>query len=235
MVFDSVAHIGGYKPHLYGGMRVFSAVLPAAFSWGWLIHFGGPGLIVLGVLDNSFVPIPGGMDVATLILAAQRKDLWWYYAILATVGAVVGGYLTYRLGRKGGEETLEKKVPKSEVERVYRTFRKFGFWAIFVPALCPPPVPIVPFTLAAGILEYSRNRFLVAIGSARLIRYSLVAFLGARYGGGVFHWVGHYYKPILIGVIVLGFAAGGVVIWYVKKRKRARARDKGANRKQRVA
>ena len=112
------------------------------------------------------------------------------------------------------------KVPKSEVERVYRIFRKFGFWAIFVPALCPPPVPIVPFTLAAGILEYSRKKFLAAIGSARLIRYSLVAFLGARYGRGVFHWAGQYYKPILIVMIVLGFAAGGVVIWYVKKRKR---------------
>ncbi len=216
-------------------MRSLSAVLLAVFSWRWLIHLGGPGLIVLGLLDNSFVPIPGGMDLATLILAAQRKDLWWYYAIMATAGAVVGGYVTYGLGRKGGEETLEKKVPKSEVERVYRIFRKFGFWAIFVPALCPPPVPIVPFTLAAGILEYSKKKFLAAIASARLIRYSLVAFLGARYGRGVFHWASHYYKPILIVMIVLGFAAGGVVIWYVKKRKRARARNQGSKREPKAA
>jgi membrane protein DedA with SNARE-associated domain len=69
-------------------------------------------------------------------------------------------------------------------------------------------------------LKYSRRRFLLALGSARLIRYSLVAYLGSRYGRGIFHWVGHSYKPILLVLIALGFVAGGVVIWYVKKRKR---------------
>jgi membrane protein YqaA with SNARE-associated domain len=218
-------------------MRVFAAVLLASFSWGWLVHLGGPGLILIGLVDNSVIPIPGGIDLLTIVLAASRKDLWWYYALMATVGSVIGAYGSYRLGEKGGEETLRKKVPKAEVERVYRIFKKFGFWAIFVPALCPPPVPIVPFTIAPGILKYSRKRFLMAIGSARLIRYTLVAYLGSRYGGGVFHWLSQYYKPVLIILIVLGFAAGGVAIWYVKKRKKVRAQNKeaGAQTESRVA
>ncbi len=196
-------------------------LLLAFASWGWVVRLGGLGLILVGVVDNSFIPIPGGMDVLTLVLSAHRKEWWWYYAIMATVGGVVGGYLTFRLGQKGGEETLEKKVPKAEAERVYRIFRKFGFWTIFVGAMLPPPVPIVPFLLAPGILEYSRRKFLLALGSGRAIRYGLVAYLGSRYGGGVFHWVTRYYKPILIVIIALGFLIGGVVIWYVKKRKRA--------------
>ena len=196
------------------------AVLAFA-GWGWVVRLGGLGLILVGLIDNSFIPIPGGMDLLTLLLSAHRKEWWWYYAIMSTIGSLIGGYLTFRLGRKGGEKTLEKRVPHSETERVYRIFRKFGFWAIFVPALLPPPVPIVPFLLAPGILEYSPRRFLLALGLSRGVRYTLIAYLGSRYGGGVFHWFGRYYKPILIVLIALGFLAGGVVIWYVMQRKRA--------------
>lgn len=201
-------------------MRLLSFLVFA--GWGWVVRLGGVGLIIAGVVDNSFIPIPGGMDILTIVLAAHRKDWWWYYAIMATIGSVIGAYLTFRLGRKGGEETLEKKVPEHEVERVYRIFRKFGFWAIFVPALCPPPAPIVPFVLAAGVLEYSRRKFLVALGSARFIRYSLVAYLGSRYGKGIYEWASQYFKPLLLALIGLAVVAAVVVIWYIKKRKKTR-------------
>ena len=194
------------------------------------MRLGGLGLILVGLVDNSFIPIPGSMDVLTMVLSGHRKEWWWYYAIMATLGSVIGGYLTFRLGQKGGEEALEKRVPKSEAERVYRIFRKFGFLAIFVPALMPPPVPIVHFLLAPGILKYSRQRFLLALSLGRGIRYTLLAYLGSRYGRGVFHWAGHYYKPILIVLIALGFIAGGVVVWYVKKRKRAWKKQRKAGR-----
>jgi len=192
-------------------------------GWGWVVRLGGVGLIVLGLVDQSFVPVPGSIDLLTIVLSAHRKEWWWYYAVMATLGSLAGAYLTFRLGHKGGEKTLQKKVPRSEAERVYRTFRKYGFFAIFVPALMPPPVPIVPFVLAAGVLKYSRRKFVLALGSARLIRYGIVAYLGSRYGGGIYKWATHYYQPILIGLVAFGVVAGLVVIWYVKKRKRIRA------------
>jgi membrane protein YqaA with SNARE-associated domain len=68
----------------------------------WLIHLGGPGLILLGVADNSLIPLPGSTDVATVLLAAHHRQMWAYYAIMATAGAVLGGFLTYRMARKGG-------------------------------------------------------------------------------------------------------------------------------------
>ena len=194
------------------------------------MRLGGLGIILVALIDNSFIPIPGGVDIVTIVLAAHKKEFWWYYAIVATVGSVIGGYLTFRIGHKGGEETLEKKVPKAEAERVYRIFRKFGFGAIMIPAMLPPPVPIVPFLLAPGILKYSRKKFVLALGAGRGLRYTLVAYLGSRYGRGVFQWVGHYYRPILIVLIALGFIAGGVVIWYVKKRKRVWKKQRKAGK-----
>jgi membrane protein YqaA with SNARE-associated domain len=60
----------------------------------WLIHLGGPGLILLGLADNSLIPLPGSTDIVTILLAAHRRDMWVYYALMATAGAVLGGYLT---------------------------------------------------------------------------------------------------------------------------------------------
>ena len=73
----------------------------------WLIQLGGIGLIPLGLLDNSPVPLPGSMDIATIFLAARDTHLWLYYALMATAGSVAGGFVTYRLARKGGKEALE--------------------------------------------------------------------------------------------------------------------------------
>jgi len=72
---------------------------------------------------------------------------------MVTIGAVLGGYVTYRLGAKGGKETLERKISKRRAEKVCRIFEGYGFWSVSVAAICPPPVPIVPFLIAAGAMH----------------------------------------------------------------------------------
>ena len=86
----------------------------------WFLHLGGVGLILLGLLDGSLLPIlPGSMDIATIFLAAHDKKLWFYYATMATAGSVLAGLLTYRLARKGGKEALEKKFRGENVQKIY--------------------------------------------------------------------------------------------------------------------
>ena len=72
----------------------------------WTRRVGGPGLIVLGVLDNSAIPLPGSQDAMVILLAASEKTWWPYYALMATAGAVLGGYITYRLARQEGKAIL---------------------------------------------------------------------------------------------------------------------------------
>src|SRR5215467_5049214 len=145
--------------------------------WGWLERLGGLGLILLGVVDNSPFPVPGSMDALTVILSAHQKEWWWYYAIMATIGGIVGAYGAYALGHEGGKEGLEKKLPPQKAKKLYGTFDKYGFWTLFVPALLPPPVPFSPFPITAGALKYSRRRFLIAVSVARSIRYCALAYL----------------------------------------------------------
>jgi membrane protein YqaA with SNARE-associated domain len=192
-----------------------------------MYRLGGPGLILLGLADNSVVPLPGSIDALTIILAAHRKEWWLYYALMATVGSVVGGYLTFRLGRKGGEEALEKKIPEKRAKKVYSIFNKYGFWAVVVPALLPPPVPIVPFLLTAGALKYSRRKFIAALTLGRGVRYTVVAYLGRLYGGWVLNVASKYYKPLLITLIAIGVVAGAVALYYYKKKKKEGALDTG--------
>src|SRR5436305_3431583 len=188
--------------------------------WSWLERLGGLGLIFLALPDNSVVPLPDSMDALTVILSAHQKNWWHYYAVMATIGGLTGGYVTYALGRKGGKEALEKKLPKPKAEKIYDIFNRHGFWSLFLPALLPPPVPFSLFLVAAGALQYSRRKFLVAVGVARAIRYTALAYLGSRYSRQILGCFHAYYQPILwifVGVAVLGGIAAVIYIWKRKK------------------
>jgi membrane protein YqaA with SNARE-associated domain len=173
----------------------------------WIFHLGGLGFIPLGLLDNSVIPLPGSMDVLTIVLSARKQELWLYYALMATIGSVIGGYVTYRLARKGGKETLERKFPARTLKKVYRIFGRWGFGAIAIAALLPPPVPMVPFLFAAGAMQYSVGKFLVALAIGRVVRYSFLAFLAAHYGRQVLTVMSQLGHPVLITVIALIAAA----------------------------
>jgi len=182
-------------------------LLIAISVWTRLRHLGGVGLILLGLADNSVVPLPGSMDVLTIYLAARHRDLWWYYAFMATVGAVIGGYITYGLARKGGKEAFERRLSKEKAKKVFARFERWGFGAVAVPALLPPPFPIVPFLLAAGALQYSRKKFVAALALGRAVRFTMVAGLGVVYGRHIVRFFSQYYKPalfLLIGLAVVG-------------------------------
>jgi membrane protein YqaA with SNARE-associated domain len=175
-----------------------------------LRHLGGIGLILLGLADSSVVPLPGSMDVLTIFLAARHHDLWWYYALMATIGSVIGGYITYSLARKGGKEAFERKLSSKKAAKVFERFERWGFGAVAVPALLPPPFPLVPFLLAAGAMQYSRKKFVAALALGRALRFTIVAGLGAMYGRHIVRFFSQYYKPALFTLIALA-VVGGIV------------------------
>ena len=153
----------------------------------WFLTLGGPGLILLGLIDSSVIPVPGSMDAMTIVLSAHQRTWWPYYAMMATVGSVVGAYLTYRLARNRGEKALNDRLSKRNAKKVVGVFERWGFGAIALPALLPPPMPMVPFVIAAGALQYSPRKFLMAMSLGRLARYCILAYLGAVYGLSLIH------------------------------------------------
>jgi membrane protein YqaA with SNARE-associated domain len=194
-------------------------LLGVVLIWRWFIRAGGPGLVALGIADNSVVPLTGSMDVLTIWLAASQRQLWFYYAIMATVGAVLGGYITYALARKGGKEAIEHKLNRQKAEKIVARFERWGFWAVFTGAILPPPFPLVPVLVAAGATQYPRRKFIGALAAGRGVRYSIVAGMGALYGDWIVSFFSRYYKPALL--ILIGAAVvGGVITLLEYKRSR---------------
>jgi membrane protein YqaA with SNARE-associated domain len=189
----------------------------------WIFHLGGLGFIPLGLIDSSVIPLPGSMDVLTIFLSARKPELWLYYAVMATVGSVIGGFLTYRLARKGGKETLERKFPANKLKKVYSIFGRWGFAAIAIVALLPPPAPMVAFMFAAGAMQYSVKKFLLALTLGRIVRYSLLAFLAAHYGRHVLSVISQHGHIVLIAVIGLIAAAMAALIFILIRKRKERA------------
>jgi undecaprenyl-diphosphatase len=192
----------------------------------WLFHLGGLGLIPLGVLDNSLIPLPGTMDVATIVLSARQEQLWLYYALMATAGTVIGGFVTYRIARKGGKQVLESRFSSVRVDKVCEIFGRWGFGSIAISASLSPPVPIVPFLLASGATQYPVEEFLLALTLGRISRYMILAYFSARYGKQIIALITEHGHPVALTVIVVVFAATAVSFYFWGK---ARASVKRVN------
>jgi membrane protein DedA with SNARE-associated domain len=141
---------------------------------------------------------------------------------MATLGAVLGGYLTYRLGRAGGREALEKRLSKRRSDQAHRTFEKYGFASVAIPAILPPPMPMVPFLMAAGAMQYPTHKFLTALTTGRAVRFFALAWIAHRYGDTVFGFFARYYRPALytlLGIAVIGALALLFYFLYWRKKK----------------
>lgn len=149
----------------------------------WLTHLGALGLFSVAVVDSSVIPLPlpGSTDLLLLWLVAHSGDPW-LLAPCAIAGSVLGGYTTWHIGRRGGEASLRRYVPTRLLGPVVGWVERHPILAVFLPALLPPPIPLLPFALASGALGVSRRRFLIVFGTARSLRYSFIAWLGVIYG-----------------------------------------------------
>jgi membrane protein YqaA with SNARE-associated domain len=196
--------------------QIIAALLPSAVRSmrRYLFHLGGVGLIPLGLLDNSPLPLPGIVDVATIVLSARQEQLWFYYALMATAGSLVGGFVTYRLAGKGGKEALERRFSRKKVDKVCRTFGRWGFAAIAIPAVLPPPVPMAPFLLAAGAMQYPAKKFLTALALGRVSRYLVLSYLASRYGRQIIAFIAEHGHPAAVAIILTLLAAATGIFYF---------------------
>src|SRR5215469_12704326 len=89
-------------------------------------HLGAFGLFFLAMLDSSPLPTFGGPDILLTILVASRRNPWYEYAAVATIGSTIGAYITFRLARKAGEAYLESKFGKKRVGSFLSLFKTRG-------------------------------------------------------------------------------------------------------------
>jgi membrane protein YqaA with SNARE-associated domain len=191
----------------------------------WLMSFGAVGLFVVSAIDSSIIPlpVPGSTDLLLILLIAHGGDPV-FGAAAAIVGSILGGYLTWATGARGGEAALHRHLPKRFGKRLSGWVEKSGTAAVTGAALLPPPFPLMPLLLAAGALGVSRKRFLISFSVARTFRYALVAWLAATYGRTVDRVFRHYLSgwSTTIMWIYLGLMAAGILygVWKFRHQRR---------------
>lgn len=211
---------------------MYVAPLIAGSLWTTLRHLGPIGEVLLGVADASVIPTPGSLDILLILLVAGEPQHWWIYVLAATIGSALGAWITFRIGEKTGKEGLEKRIPQKKLKKVYRWSEKYGVGAVAIPALLPPPFPLSPFLLAAGAMKVPKAKFLSAYSAGRVVRYSIVAWLGKMYGKSLINGVQHYSKPIiwvLIGLTVLGGIAA--TIYFIRRKHQGLPMFRSAEKK----
>jgi membrane protein YqaA with SNARE-associated domain len=193
-------------------------VFAAATIWSTLRRWGGVGLLIIGVIDSSFVPTLGSLDIFNAVLAARHRDLWWYYALMSTAGSVVGAYLTYRLARKAGTGWLQKKLGEERLARVNLMLQRWGVAAVLVAVIAPPPFPSSAFFVAAGALRFSLRKYIAALIAGRAFRYGLLAWISSHYSRRIIRVLRHpqQYVAVSVGVTLLLvlFIVAAVMIWH---------------------
>jgi len=200
---------------------------------GWLIHLGGVGVFALAIVDSSMIPIPlpASTDLLLLLLTSFHSKAIVppiTYAGAALAGSVIGGYMTWAAGKKGGEAALDRLGRGRFIRRIQGWVRKHGMLSVALAALLPPPIPLMPFLLAAGALGLPLSRFLPSYGTGRAIRYGAGAWLGFHYGREFLRlWqknLSTWTVPIITIYVILVLLGAAYGIWkYRKERGKARS------------
>jgi membrane protein YqaA with SNARE-associated domain len=170
------------------------------------IYVAGPAMVVIGALDSSLLSLPEINDYLVVARCYSDPKAVFYFPLFAAAGSVIGCNLLYFIMRRGGQAVMRRRFSPASIAKVERAYARFGFLALAVPALLPPPMPFKIFVATAGALEYPRWRFMLTIMLARSLRYYVEGALAVYYGEQVIEFLRHN------GLMILSIAAGLVLV-----------------------
>jgi membrane protein YqaA with SNARE-associated domain len=175
---------------------------------------GAPGLFLISFLDSSFLTFPIINDGLLIDLCIQHPEKMPLYALMATLGSVLGCVVLFFLAEKGGEALFHKRAG-NRAHAIRNWVVQNGFWGMLFAALLPPPTPFKVFVLAAGVFEVRALSFTTAITLARVIRYFGIGFLAISYGHETMPFLMHHKWRVagaLLGLAVVSYLLSRVIL-----------------------
>jgi membrane protein YqaA with SNARE-associated domain len=189
----------------------------------FFFSLGGVGLLLLGILDSSFLFMPLGNDLLVIALTAAHGPRMLYYVAMATAGSVIGVAITHWASAKGGQKGIEGERKSRQVAYIERKVQEHGAIAIATAALMPPPFPFTPFIIVAAALQYPRRKMLLIVAGCRAARFAIEGSLALVYGRRIIQLAQSPAVQIFILVLVAISIAGSawsIFTWVRKGRTR---------------
>ena len=187
----------------------------------FLASLGGVGIFLLGIVDASVLFVPLGIDLLVVVLSARHHDRWPYYAGMAALGSIIGCFTTDWIGRKGGQEGLEKRLSNRRLKFFRKRVQARSGVALALASVAPPGVPLFarrPSRLRARI---PRAKLLAIVGVFRFIRFSVEGLLAIRFGPRILKVAeSPTAQEIIIVVVIASLAGSAWVIFSWTRRSR---------------
>jgi len=175
---------------------------------------GAPGLFLISFLDSSILTFPIINDLLLIELAIQRPARMPLYALMASLGSVLGCVLLYFIARKGGEALFHRKAG-DHAHAIRHWVEQNGFVGMLIAALLPPPTPFKFFVFAAGVFEVPLLSYISAITIARLFRYFGIGYLAIRYGTEALPYLMQHKVQVtmlVIGAVLLSYSLSRLIL-----------------------
>jgi membrane protein YqaA with SNARE-associated domain len=202
--------------------------LPLRWSrslYDWVLAWGDSknaltALFFLSLAEASFFPIPPDALLIALCMGAYKK--WKKFALVCSVGSVIGGVLGYFIGLWAYDLVGEKLLsftaslsgtnPDELLQLAQYWFNekemlgmKVGVWAVGLAGFTPIPYKV--FTIAAGFFEMQIVAFILASAISRTMRFFLVAgiigLLYKKYGNRIKDFIDKYFNYLAISFVIL--------------------------------
>lgn len=168
------------------------------------LYWAAPLMVLVGALDSSLLSLPEVNDYITIARIANNPNEVYYFPLFPAIGSVIGCLVLYRIARSG-EQFVAKRFHPKHLDRVEAMYRKWGLFALVIPALLPPPIPFKIFVVAAGAFNYPVGRFALTVLIARTARYYFWGILAYFYRNEVkktLSWMEHNFFTVL--AVLLG-------------------------------
>jgi membrane protein YqaA with SNARE-associated domain len=184
--------------------RIYDWVL----GWAYTPH-GTLALFLLAFAESSFFPIPP--DVLLIALAVARHQRAFSYALVCSIGSVLGGCFGYLIGWQFMSSIGNRIVAlydfSDKWEIIRGLYTQYDAWAVGIAGFTPIPYKV--FTISAGAFEINFAVFLIASAVSRSARFFLVGGLLYLFGPGIRAFIDRYFNLLAISFTVLlvgGFA-----------------------------
>ncbi|MFC1489649.1 YqaA family protein [Candidatus Latescibacterota bacterium] len=182
-------------------------------AYDWVLHwaytpYGAVALFLMAVAESSFFPIPPDVLLIALAIGATAKSM--RFAMICTIGSVIGGIIGYYIGMMFfdivGFKILEFYGVMDKFELVKEMYLRYDVWFVGVAGFTPIPYKV--FSISAGAFDMNLPAFILVSAISRGARFFLVAALIMKFGEGIKNFIDKYFNLLsilVIALIIVGF------------------------------
>jgi len=176
--------------------------------------YGSWALFLLALAESSFFPVPP--DVLLIALAISIPARSFRYALICSVGSLIGGVLGYVIGYQFmdlvGMKIVEFYGFTEQYGAVSDLYERYNAWAVGVAGFTPIPYKV--FTISAGAFKINFPIFFLASAISRSARFFLVGWLIYAFGPEIKQFIDRYFNILAVLFVVL-LIGGFIVIKYM--------------------